>query len=111
MAFSAKEVLEQLGGNKFIAMTGARNFTKDKNSIRFRLPKANNGIKFVKIELTPMDTYTIEFGKGNVMSGYKVIKKIDDIYADQLVEIFSENTGLETQLHKIRGRIEKCQTS
>ncbi len=92
--FSAETVLQQLGGHKFIVMTGAKHFTKDKNSIQFKLPKANNGIRVVKIKHNAMDTYDITFMS---MSG-KVIKKADGIYNDQLQEIFTENTGLSTHL-------------
>jgi hypothetical protein len=31
------EILRQLGGNKFIAMTGAKNFVGSENSITFRI--------------------------------------------------------------------------
>lgn len=92
--FSANTVLQQLGGNKFIAMTGANTFLKDKNSIRFKLPRAKNSIKWVVIKLTSMDLYDITF---MTRSG-KVVKKVDGIYFDQLQEIFTNNTGLYTHL-------------
>ena len=34
----ANTILEQLGGNKFIAMTGAKNFVSDGNTLRMTLP-------------------------------------------------------------------------
>ena len=34
-----KIILEQLGGQKFIAMTGCRNFVGDKNMLRMTIPK------------------------------------------------------------------------
>ena len=92
--FSAQTVLEQLGGKKFIAMTGARNFTKGKDFIQFKLPKAKKGISYVKITLTEMDVYTIEF----LSKTGKVIEKAEDVYNDQLQNIFTKNTGLETHL-------------
>ena len=94
MEFSAVTLLEQLGGKRFIAMTGARNFFKGENSILFKLPKAQHGIRLVKIELTPADLYDMTFF---TLSG-KVVKKVDGIYDDQLQEIFTENTGLYTHL-------------
>ena len=33
----AKTILQQLGGNKFIAMTGAKNFGSSKNSLQFKI--------------------------------------------------------------------------
>ena len=94
MAFSAETVLQQLGGNKFRAMTGANNFTKDDNSITFKLPKAENSIKYVSITLNGMDTYDIKF---TTQSG-KTVKEANDVYAEDLRKIFTENTGLHTSL-------------
>ena len=92
--FSAQEVLNQLGGRKFMAMTGAKSFTKDENSITFKLPRAKSGIRIVRISLTEMDTYNMEF---LTMSG-KVVKKVEDVYNDNLQRIFTANTGLQTRL-------------
>ena len=35
----AEKILEQLGGQKFIAMTGANHFVADGNTLRMALPK------------------------------------------------------------------------
>ncbi|MEY5370762.1 hypothetical protein WI850_24050, partial [Salmonella enterica subsp. enterica serovar Corvallis] len=62
----AVEILNQLGGNKFIAMTGAKNFVwLEKGGLIFKLPSnfARNGINLVRIKLEPSDTYNIEFLK------------------------------------------------
>ncbi|EIP9270516.1 hypothetical protein LT886_002400, partial [Salmonella enterica] len=50
----AVEILNQLGGNKFIAMTGAKNFVwLEKGGLIFKLPSnfARNGINLVRIKL------------------------------------------------------------
>lgn len=96
MTFSAGEVLKQLGGNRFIAMTGAKNFVKDdkKQMIGFKVPKAKDSIKYVRITLNEMDTYDVEFLNINM----KTVKKVDGIYNDQLQETFTEYTGLATHL-------------
>ncbi len=94
MDFSPEETIKQLGGKRFIVMTGAKNFVKGKNSISFALPKAQNQIKYVKITLTEMDTYTMEF----LSSSGKVIKKEENVYNDQLQVIFRSATGLYTHL-------------
>jgi hypothetical protein len=36
-----QEILRQLGGNKFIAMTGAKNFVAGDGILAFRIPKAS----------------------------------------------------------------------
>ena len=95
----AIEILKQLGGNKFIAMTGARNFTCDNNGMGFMLPgtMTKNHINWVSIKLNCMDTYDIEFK--NLRAGkIKVIDEISGIYNDILVSVFEDRTGLRTSL-------------
>ena len=82
-------------------MTGAREFVDGGKFLRFKLPKAKDGINFVEITLNSMDTYDIEFGrirKVGVEFTYKVVKTVDGIYNDQLQEIFTQYTGLYTKL-------------
>jgi hypothetical protein len=97
----AKIILEQLGGGRFIAMTGARNFVGDATSLTFRLPKAKDGINAVKITLDPSDTYTVRFFRvGDRRTNYAITDKSvhEDIYADSLQELFTRKTGLYTHL-------------
>lgn len=98
---AAKTILQQLGGNRFIAMTGAKNCLSDGNSLSFRLPSSPNftkdGINYVKITLTPADEYNMEFGKIRGHS-YKIIKTVEGVYWDSLQELFTEYTGLDTHL-------------
>jgi hypothetical protein len=97
----ARTILQQLGGTKFMAMTGAVNLLDTGNGLSFRLVGSHdfikNGINYVKITLDPSDTYTMEFGKIRG-SKYTVIKTLDNIYNDNLREIFTRETGLETSL-------------
>jgi hypothetical protein len=91
-----KEILRQLGGNKFQVMTGAKNFMGDKNRLAFSIPKAKNGINFVQITLMPTDTYQVEFGKKSrsAQVGYKKIKIYNDIFNDMLQDVFVKETGI-----------------
>lgn len=60
----AVEILNQLSGNKFIAMTGAKSFVwLGKGSLILKQPSnfARNNINLVRIKLEPSDTYNIEF--------------------------------------------------
>jgi len=98
--YIAKTILEQLGGNKFVVMTGAKNLTGLPNGLSFKLPGAEfakQGVNYVKITLDPSDTYTMEFGRTRG-SEYKVINTHNDIYFDVLQEVFTRETGLETHL-------------
>lgn len=96
-------ILQQLGGNKFNAMTGAKQHTADGPVLQFKLPSnfANKGINFVKIRLMPDDTYTMEFSKitwRKYVPTVKLIKTLDNVYNDQLQELFTSVTGLDTHL-------------
>jgi len=96
-------ILQQLGGNKFNAMTGAKNHVADGNALQFKLPSnfAKDGINFVKIRLMPDDTYKMEFSKFSKKKYVWVtwvIKEYTDVYNDQLQALFTEATGLDTHL-------------
>jgi hypothetical protein len=93
----ARTILRQMGGNKLIAMTGARNFVSDENSLRFRFPRAKDGINAIAIELKPDDTYKMTFNAIRA-GGMKEVAVVDGVYNDQLRDVFTEHTGLETSL-------------
>jgi hypothetical protein len=100
--FSAKAVLQQLGGNKFAVMTGASGFVAGPNFLQFCLPKkpgyCKNGINKVKITLEPSDTYTVEFYRIRGVD-FTLISKHEDVYNDMLQELFTRETGLATNLY------------
>jgi hypothetical protein len=95
----AQSILQQLGGNKFIAMTGSTLFVGGDDYLMFKTRKSLciNKTSKVKITLTPMDLYTVEF-----MSIYKdtvkIISKHEDVYVEDLQELFTRETGLVTRL-------------
>ena len=95
----ATTILEQLGGRRFIAMTGANSFASGDSMLTFKLPSRStkNNIRGVRVTLTPADDYTVEFLK---MRGFEVVtvSKSEGIYADMLQEVFTEATGLYTRL-------------
>jgi len=80
-------------------MTGANTFMKDDKNyeMSFRVPRAKDGINFVKIRLNGKDLYDMEFG---MIRGFKYFPKkiVNDVYNDQLQEMFTDNTGLYTSL-------------
>ena len=92
-----KTILSQLGGNKFLVMTGAKSLVGGANFLAFRLPKANHGINHVRITLNDNDLYTVEYGRSTV-KGYRHIAGDDDIYVEDLVRCFEVTTGLATRL-------------
>lgn len=96
----AKTILAQLGNNKFIAMTGARNFVGSQNNLSFTFPRTNT-INACSITLNSLDLYDVEFYHIRKIQGIPqktTIKSITNIYADQLQSTFTQATGLYTHL-------------
>ena len=95
----AGEILKQLGGGKFMAMVGAHNLVCSGEGcgammLKFKGSKVAN---YIKVVLTGMDLYDVEFGKIWGMK-YTVVKKVEGIYNDMLVELFENTTKLYTKL-------------
>ena len=94
----AKTILQQLGGNKFIAMTGAKNLGFTDKGLQMQIGRNSKGVTHVIIELDRgKDLYNIEFVQVRNFKR-KTIKKLKGIYADQLGEIFTRYTGLRIRL-------------
>ncbi len=95
----AETILEQLGGRRFIAMSGARHLADYGNALSFKLPGrlALGSINFVKIRLNGMDLYDLEFGEIRGTS-YRVLEELSDIDCESLQPVFTGVTGLDTHL-------------
>jgi hypothetical protein len=93
----AKTILQQLGGNKFIAMTGAKNLGHTNKGLQMKIGKNSKGITHVIINLKASDTYEMEFIKLRG-SSRKVVKKVSGVYNDMLGKIFTKYTGLNVRL-------------
>jgi hypothetical protein len=95
----AQTILEQLGGNRFLAMTGAKPITYGSSpSLGFSLPTGLSpvGVNRVKITLDDSDTYTVTFGKLQGVK-YRLMGEVSGVYCDMLEDVFTENTGLLTR--------------
>lgn len=111
----AETILEQMGGGRFIAMTGSKNFKTITGGLDMTLAKNASKANRLKITLTGMDDYNMEFYK---FTPYRVVirdkgpkpgvytypekvttvKRYEHIYFDQLQELFTRTTGLYTRL-------------
>ena len=102
-------ILEQLGGHKFVVMTGSSHFVSDKNTLRMKLAKNKSKANKLDITLMPDDTYTMRFykysaprKKPNSMeytSGkVEEVAKFEGVYNDMLQDIFTQVTGMYTYL-------------
>lgn len=105
----ATTILEQLGGSKFLAMTGSKNLLSDSKTLRMDLVKNESKANKLWIILESTDTYTMRFfkftpGKVNMKTfefkddKTKEIILINGIHADMLQLMFKEITGMDTRL-------------
>ena len=94
----AGETLKQLGGNRFIAMTGAKNFAVGPKGMGFKIGKNAKNVNYVRIDLDRgKDLYDMYFNFVSVR-GVKVKSKVKGVYADQLRGMFTKHTGMYTSL-------------
>lgn len=105
----ANIIYNQLGGNKFVVMTGSKNFLDDGNTLRMALAKNASKANRLWITLEADDTYTMRFfrytaprysTKTYTFSDEKIteVRTIKGVYCDMLQELFTEVTGLYTRL-------------
>lgn len=102
--YEAKTIINQLGGRAFVLMTGAKQFVVDgrNNTLQFRIGRNCKSINVVRITLTVMDDYTVEFGRLRAGT-YKIVNKVTGIFCDTLAETFRRYTGLETRMPRVVG--------
>jgi hypothetical protein len=93
----AQIILAQLGGNRFVAMTGAKGFASAPRTLVFSIGRNASRANRVRITLTGRDDYDVEFSR---YANYeqKTLKTFEGVYADQLRAIFSEFTGMALSL-------------
>lgn len=108
----ANTILNQLGGNKFLAMTGAKYLLDLGDGLRFNLPKNGSKANKVQITLNANDLYDVQFIKytpykfritkdgqfKETKEKVEIIKEFNDIWCDMLVEIFEQTTKMYTRL-------------
>lgn len=97
----AETILSQLGGKRFIAMTGASMFLAlSEGGLQFSLPRGtHSGINKMQILLAPNDTYTVKALKCNYRKyTFEEIHVSENVYFDSLEDVFTRMTGLYTRL-------------
>jgi hypothetical protein len=100
MTAVAKTILEQMGGSRFVAMTGAKYLVGDQHSLRWKLARPVSKVTHVCVVLQPDDTYRMimwQVGKGGDWS-MRVIETFEHLHASDLQTTFTAFTGLETHL-------------
>lgn len=105
----ATTILEQLGGGRFLAMTGCHHLVDDGRTLRMSIPRNFSKANRLYITLDWDDTYTMRFfyyrsGWISTKTGKEVepktveIKTVKGVYFDMLEEIFTSVTGMYTRL-------------
>jgi hypothetical protein len=99
----ADQTLHNLGGRRFIAMTGAHSLlVVDRDTLQFKLPRFS-GVKIncVRITLNWRDLYDVEFGRVAKSQGvptYVMLSRSENVFCEDLVQVFESATGLATRL-------------
>lgn len=103
----ADEILLQLGGGRFIAMTGSSHFAGCDEMQRLTMKLARNQGKATNLRITleADDTYTMDWIKivnptkrNNFKGRLDVLKSVKGVYNSDLRRRFKEFTGLDTHL-------------
>lgn len=100
----AKTILEQIGGGRFIAMTGSKIFIDLGNGLRMNLTRNKTSANRLDILLDEeTDTYIMRFyrhsfNKKTLEVTIKEIARHEGVYCDMLEEMFTSVTGLYTRL-------------
>ena len=99
----AKTILQQIGGRRFTAMTGSRDFIDMGNAFRERITGNNRSGNRLDIiydagaDLYNMRFYRRTFSKKTFECKEKDIAVHEGIYFDMLEEMFTMVTGLYTR--------------
>jgi hypothetical protein len=97
----AKETLRQLGGNKFIVMTGAENFVYDYLAsngdvdLTFSIGENCKRVKYILVRYDySKDLYIMKF----FTAKKELVAEYEDVFCDMLQDIFESETGLYVTL-------------
>ena len=95
-----KTIFNQLGGNKFAIMTGARISTGTSGLVAV-LPRKANGkkVNHVEVVLNEQDLYTVRFNNFKKSACHvEPVLVCENVCAENLVELFETNTGYTVRL-------------
>jgi len=92
----ANEIRSQLG-SKALFMIGAKNLIDHGNALSFKIGRNSKSINYIKITLTSLDLYDVEYGWLGA-HGYKVRETSAGLYNDMLRRDIEKKTGLYTSL-------------
>jgi hypothetical protein len=96
----AETIKRQLGGHRFVLMTGAYALLYSEHSLSFSLPRRpGNKCNKVDICLARDDTYVVTFFHYNARKlDLQVLHKATGVHVEQLCQLFEEHTKLRLSL-------------
>ena len=97
----AQEIFSQLGGNHFLAMTGAKiaySASAERGNLDIRISFRASKLKYIKITLNGLDLYDIALYKSVTITKEgkfpEPSETLENVYAEDMVEILENRTGL-----------------
>ena len=97
MTTAAHTILNQLGGSKFIAMTGATCFIDNNGQTLVAKFKGSPIANIMYVTLNGLDLYDVKICKFRG-TDIKVVREVENAYSDMLASIFTQTTKLYTSL-------------
>ncbi len=94
----ASTILEQLGGSRFLAMTGTKNLLDLGQGLSGKVGKNSSRVTHFRIELRADDTYDVTFLRCWGTKAPVEISKTEGAYDDMLRPLFEKATGMYTSL-------------
>lgn len=95
MSTVAETIAAQIG-SKALLMIGAHRLVDHGDALGFGF-RGSRKANFVKITLTPMDVYRMEFYRVG-RSKLTKVETVEDVYWDSLRDVIEQVTGLRTSL-------------
>jgi len=99
--FIAKQIYEQIGGRRFMLITGSHDAESIRNGMRLKLIKNKSGGNRLDIILNAADLYDLRFWRHAEGKKAMTMLLLRDIYFENLADMFSGATGLATTMPPI----------
>ncbi len=110
----AEIIFQQLGGRRFAVVTGSKILASTEDTLIMTLARNKSGANRLSIKLDWNDTYTVRFFKYSkpsikltsdtaypIQEKVKDIEVLDNVYCDELQDIFERVTGLDLSLCRV----------
>jgi hypothetical protein len=97
MNTTAQQILKILGGNKFIAMTGATVYSDNNGQTLIAKFKGSRIANIMYVTLNSLDLFDVKICKYKSLD-IKTVKELNNCYADMLKPLFEDVTKLRTSL-------------